>query len=223
MKGLVFTGGDMTDLSMVSSLIAGYDIVVAADSGLDAAVRLGFSVDYVVGDMDSVTNRSALERIPSSKRIVWPRDKDYTDTELAMSLMRDKGVDQIILLGGSGGRMDHVYALQSLFTGTNSPDMWIGTDSIVMGIGEGCLSRQVIISGLCDESPVSVFSASREGHCISEGLVWPLDHVDWQHGSYSLSNRSKSGSCTIEAVFGRFVVIFPVSDKIAVQRIIANF
>ena len=50
---LVFAGGDRPPPNAVGNLPTA-DLVIAADSGLEHAVALGFTVDLVVGDLDSV-------------------------------------------------------------------------------------------------------------------------------------------------------------------------
>jgi thiamine pyrophosphokinase len=83
--------------------------VIAADSGLDHASRMGLDVDLVVGDMDSVdARRLDLYQGPVD---VHPADKDATDFELALvHALERPNIERIIVLGGRGGRIDHFLA-----------------------------------------------------------------------------------------------------------------
>ncbi len=81
--------------------------VVAADSGLDQARRIGLDVDVVVGDLDSVTEH-ALDGFTGPVDH-HPADKDHSDLELALQLVeRHLHIDRLIVLGGGGGRLDHL-------------------------------------------------------------------------------------------------------------------
>ena len=53
---LVFSGGCL-DTEFAKEYLAGekFDLVICADSGLDAAYQLGIKADYIIGDFDSVS------------------------------------------------------------------------------------------------------------------------------------------------------------------------
>ena len=99
-RALVLTGGEAPDGTIIRKHAEKCDLIIAADSGFDIALQNGIEPDVVLGDMDSMKNISELGRIPKEKIIKYPRDKDETDTELAIALARKKGADYITLLGG---------------------------------------------------------------------------------------------------------------------------
>ncbi|MEX1006893.1 MAG: thiamine diphosphokinase [Acidimicrobiia bacterium] len=107
---LVFAGGDPPPPSAIADLPAA-DLVVAADSGLHHAVALGFRVDLVVGDLDSV-DPAALDAAAAAGTTVdaHPAAKDFTDLELALQAARNRGCSRAVVIGGAGGRVDHFLA-----------------------------------------------------------------------------------------------------------------
>ena len=81
------------------------DLVIAADSGYQIAHALGFDVDTLIGDMDSV---GPLDEIPATTTIIrFPVEKDATDLELAFELAVREQPQRIVLVGAEGGRFDH--------------------------------------------------------------------------------------------------------------------
>lgn len=79
------------------------DFVIAADGGY--AQNLGCEPDAVIGDFDS------LGYIPAAENVqVYPKKKDDTDMMLAAKLGLEKGYRAFVLLGGVGGRFDHMMA-----------------------------------------------------------------------------------------------------------------
>lgn len=88
--------------------------VVAADSGVDTALALGLRVDVVVGDLDSATPAGLAAAEAAGARIVrHPVAKDATDLALAIEEaigLLDGGTGELIVLGGDGGRLDHLLA-----------------------------------------------------------------------------------------------------------------
>ncbi len=107
---LVFAGGDAPDPQVLDGVADGA-LVVAADSGLHHAQALGRRVDVVVGDLDSV-DPGALAQAECAGAAVERHavDKDATDLELALLAARDRGCAEAIVIGGAGGRLDHLLA-----------------------------------------------------------------------------------------------------------------
>src|SRR5436189_171657 len=72
---------------------------------------LGIAVDVVVGDLDSV-DLQVLDAARHAGAVVerHPAAKDATDLELALLAARERGVAEILVVGGHGGRLDHFLA-----------------------------------------------------------------------------------------------------------------
>jgi len=83
--------------------------IIAADGGADHARRLGLCVDLVVGDLDSVTP-ATLDALGDGTVVDrHPSDKESTDLELALDhVLRRSGITSVIVVGGLGGRFDHL-------------------------------------------------------------------------------------------------------------------
>ena len=93
------------------------DFVIAADSGVDTAQELGLPVDLAVGDFDSVTS-AGLCRARSGGALVdaHPAAKDETDLDLALRCALGRRPERIVVIGGGGGRLDHLLANVSLLS-----------------------------------------------------------------------------------------------------------
>ena len=81
------------------------DLIIAADSGLNHAKNLGLTPAVVVGDYDSLGH--VPEQGPDVEVITHPAEKDETDTQLAIRLALSRGADDVHIIGGLGGRLDH--------------------------------------------------------------------------------------------------------------------
>lgn len=101
-------------------------LMIAVDKGIDKAAFINTGVHLWIGDFDSSRH---LEVNPDlyGEKVPYPEDKDEIDTELAISMAVEWGVEEILILGGIGGRLDHQTALlflpfqypQIAFTHTN--------------------------------------------------------------------------------------------------------
>jgi thiamine pyrophosphokinase len=107
---IVVTGGDAIDRATLADIPAGTP-VIAADSGVDHALALGLHVDVAIGDFDSVS-ATGLNDAAAAGAIVdrHPVAKDATDLELALDVALSRGARRVHVLGGHGGRLDHLLA-----------------------------------------------------------------------------------------------------------------
>lgn len=110
-RGLIVTGGKL-NLAFARTFLEkeSFDKIVAVDAGLESVKALGLMPDYVVGDFDTAKTE-LLEEYRKIPYIVWDvhkPEKNETDTELALSRISAIGCDTVVLLGATGGRLDHM-------------------------------------------------------------------------------------------------------------------
>ncbi|AEF84196.1 thiamine diphosphokinase [Treponema primitia ZAS-2] len=214
MRGIGFIGGEGPGYEQSAILAKGADLIAAADSGLLAAEAAGLRPDWIVGDMDSLGELSRLDRYPPDRVLRYPSDKDYTDTELLLSLLWEQGCDELWLLGGGGGRTDHLLAIQALFEREKSPDRWITAAEDIRQVRAGhpleVAGAQAVSGGQAPGSLVSVFPLGiGPWELESRGLKWPLSGLPWERGFFGLSNVALEGDFMIRAIRGRFLVVLP--------------
>ena len=212
MLGIIFTGGEGPSIQVVKKLLNESEnpMIIAADSGLVAAKNADIKPDWIVGDMDSLKDQSLLDAFPSDRIIRHGQDKDFTDTELAFSLAMEKGCGDIWLIGGGGGRIDHLFGIRSMFERDKYPCRWITAAEDIHCVDAG-KSNNKISANLQKEAIVSVFPlGAGPWEASSEGLKWKLEGLPWDRGFFGLSNVTLDGEFSIIAERGRFMVILPV-------------
>jgi thiamine pyrophosphokinase len=200
-RGVVVTGGAGPCKDLVTRWSRNAK-VVAADSGLGRALECGVKPDLAVGDFDSLADPRVLSYLDENRVRRYPREKDQTDTEIALDALRELGCDELVILGGGGGRLDHLIGILSLFDRTNAPNVWI-TDTAVSQRVDGA----VRLSGT-PGSIVSVFPLGC-GTCraTSRGLRWPLDGLVWRRGDIGVSNEFVSEEAEISVESGSLLVV----------------
>jgi thiamine pyrophosphokinase len=207
--GIVFTGGESPPAAVIRKELEGKDaFFVAADSGLIAAEEAGKRPDFIVGDMDSV-DAARLKEYSAERVIRYPCDKDFTDTELALQKAVEKGCDKIWIIGGGGGRVDHLFAIRSLFERDIFPERWLAKDADIRCI-DARTAENTLSCRVEKNASVSVFPLGNgPWDAKSEGLKWQLDGLSWNRGFFGLSNVAANGSFFIKAQNGRFMAILP--------------
>src|SRR5512135_479753 len=88
------------------------DLLIAADGGARWLVDRGLTPQVLVGDMDSVDEATIARLVTGGTEVIrHPREKDASDTELALEEAVRRGATEIVLLGAlGGGRVDHELA-----------------------------------------------------------------------------------------------------------------
>ena len=86
-----------------------YDYI-GVDSGALLLMEAKIPMRFAVGDFDSMTE-DEFQRLQGACQIIrHPVQKNETDSELAVSLCKKKGYEEIILYGALSGRIDHTLA-----------------------------------------------------------------------------------------------------------------
>ena len=107
---IIFCGRPVEEADLLGLRREAGDLVVGADSGYLTARRLGFPPDLILGDFDSAPMPQAAGNVE-----VHPAHKDETDCVLAVDAGLSRGFTDFVILGGTGGRLDHTVAnLQTL-------------------------------------------------------------------------------------------------------------
>jgi thiamine pyrophosphokinase len=155
-------------------VFAGYDLVIAADSGADLLLSQGVKPDLLVGDMDSISC-AARARLDADgvETFVLPSAKDETDLEVALKMAVERGATSIDILGALGGpRLDHLLGAVVLL---GAP--WLENAHVRLRdhAQEAWLSSGVAeIRGVPGDM-VSLLPLSPEVEAVrTEGLLYPL-------------------------------------------------
>lgn len=218
--GILFTGGDGPEPETVRRLVGspacsagGGALVVAADSGLALAEAAGVDPYRIIGDMDSPGTEERLLRHEAEKIIRYNTDKDYTDTELAFDFLRENGCGDIWIIGGGGGRIDHLFGIRDLFERDCFPRRWVTAAEDIRCV-DAAQGASVLEECAERGSLVSVFPlGDGPWKAESRGLQWSLNDVRWKRGLYGLSNVAVADEIAIHVVRGRFMVIFPWGER----------
>ena len=209
MLGIIFTGGESPPPKTIIAQLKGKTpFIVAADSGLIAAENSGFRPQYIIGDMDSLGDEDRLRFYPPECVKRYEHDKDYTDTELAMQAVINKGCDEIWIIGGGGGRIDHIFGIRSIFEREIFPSRWITDTADIRCIDVNTGSPACLVSCSEKNARVSVFPlGDGPWEAKSKGLKWPLDNLQWNRGLFGLSNVAEKKDFSVTAEKGRFMII----------------
>ncbi|WP_114312890.1 thiamine diphosphokinase [Thermus caldifontis] len=100
-------GGPLLVTAALQERLKAYRLM-AADSGARHALALGLPLELWLGDFDS--SLKWLQNALSAPKEGLPREKDLTDGEALVRKALELGAEELLLLGGIGGRLDHTLA-----------------------------------------------------------------------------------------------------------------
>jgi len=106
---VIIGGGEIADVPFIKQHILNDDFVTCCDGGYLHAFREGITPSLIVGDFDSAD-------VPQTdiETIVLPCEKDDTDSFFAAKEGLKRGFDSFLLLGVTGGRLDHTLGAISI-------------------------------------------------------------------------------------------------------------
>jgi thiamine pyrophosphokinase len=209
MHVILFAGGTIQPGSAVEQALATGELVIAADSGAETALELGYTPALVVGDFDSLNpaTRTRLETM-GCRCLAASAEKDETDTELAIAAALELGADRITLLGALGGsRFDHSIANLLLLAGFAETHL-----ELVDGSARAWLLRgpgKAVINGKTGDL-LSLFPLAGDAHGITtDQLYYPLHQDTLAFGKpRGISNVLLAQQASVELVDGLLFIVY---------------
>jgi len=185
------------------------DLILCADGGLLQAFNAGLVPDAVIGDMDSLAE-AGFDRNRLPHDTLWiqsPVEKDQTDTALCMAYALAQGCDEIVIIGGLGGRLDHTLAnLQNMvgFSHQGITVSLLDQNNIVHIITDQTLT----LTPLMDYT-VSILSFTPVSSGVTlTGMAYPLINATLTHDfPLGVSNEIIGTHATIQVRHGTLMVI----------------
>lgn len=156
--------------------LAGYllpdDYVIAADGGWQLALQMGIVPKMLVADFDSLSIPSIPDGI---ELITLPVEKDVTDTAEALRLAYEAGYRSFLLLGCTGGRLDHLQATLATAADYARRDCEIilaDEQNEIHLLTPGSYSYPA-----CPDEKISLFAFGGEvTGLFADGLKYPIDN-----------------------------------------------
>ena len=203
MTVLIISGGDYAPVESRSR-----DYVIACDRGYLHARKMGIRPDLIIGDFDSAPVPD--NDIPFETH---PRQKDDTDTMLAVRKALAADCKEIVIACAFGGRLDHTYAnIQAgayaaehsaavRLCGTDT-DAWIFRDQALTFPRRAGYSLSVF--SVTDSCAVTISGAAYECRDLQIRNTFPV----------GISNEWKSDPVTVTGCGG---ILMVMESRISMQ------
>lgn len=125
----IFANGAIPNLRNAKAILDADRYIIAADGGSRHLQEMDLIPDMLVGDLDSI-QPDYLKSLNAAKVEIkqYPVAKDLTDLEIAIQQTKDLNPEQIVIVGGMGGRFDHALANVLLLAKYTQPELSVMMD-----------------------------------------------------------------------------------------------
>ncbi len=213
---VIISGGELDEkfaLSVLRESMAG--CVIGVDKGMEFLYRNAIVPNYIVGDFDSVDQKIGdYYRYETSVPIrEYNPVKDASDTEIAVRLAMTLGCSELLILGATGGRIDHLWANVQILT----IPFRAGIDAKILD-PRNCIrligKETVLKKGEMYGPYFSLFPLGQEVYGFNiRGAKYPLrNHTLTPYDSLCVSNQLEEDEVTISFSSG-IVILMETRDK----------
>lgn len=193
-------GGEIASYTKIRKELRDDDYFVFCDAGLKHFHGLGVRADLAVGDFDSFAVPRGVESI------VFPPEKDDTDSLCGMKEGIRRGFENFLIIGACGGRIDHEIANIYLLSYLEERGLQgkIVTEKATLEIVS---AREKRVKKGCRYFSLLALFGKAEGITI-EGAKYNLnDGVISPSFQYGISNEVASEEAVISVKSGKLLLV----------------
>ena len=182
-----------------------YDFIVAVDSGAEHAYKLFLKPDLIIGDLDSIDEKTIKRAEKDSIQILkYETNKNETDFELALKHVLDQSIKDITIIGGEYGEIDHLFSVLTVIISYQNDELisWIhGNQSIIIPN-----SKKIKIG---NNVQFSILPFTDLKNLNISGAQWNLENENIKFGkSFTLRNISIDKNIEVSVDDGKFCLIY---------------
>jgi thiamine pyrophosphokinase len=190
----------------------GYSVIICADGGANTARKFNVLPDYIIGDLDSI-NEETLKFYTGKSVIISIKRQDDTDVEKCIKYALKKRLDDIVLTGVTGDRLDHTFCnIGIVYKFSHLARIRIIAENSYLTAYTGNVNIKT-----CSGETISLYGFDSKTRIISEGLHYPLKNISLPFGiKESTSNLAVGNTVKLKIKGG---IIFVIRDiKTAVKH-----
>ncbi len=205
MRIIIFANGNLPNLEKARTLIKPDDFIIAADGGTRHALELGLTPNVIVGDMDSLPSNFDHSTF-DGEIVLYPKDKNETDLELAIDHALTLNPDQILILAALGGRMDQTLANIALLSNSSLVTRNL---KLTDGVEELFFCRdQVTVEGRSGDIVSLIPWQGEVTGVFAENLKWHLHHETlYPDKTRGISNEMTADEATVSIKSGLLLIV----------------
>jgi thiamine pyrophosphokinase len=212
-RALILANGSPPNKRLFIQSLSSTDVFICADGGANIAARFNSKPHLIIGDLDSIS-KETLVRFRKVK-ITKLKDQNSTDLEKALIAAKHYHCTDIIVLGATGGRLDHAIGnLSSLAKYSHDTHISFADNASILFPVTGSLK-------FCSPpgTTISLLPISQCNGIVTTGLKWNLKNESLQFGvRESTSNIVLSSPVTIKVRSGNLIVFVITNNPLSIKQ-----
>lgn len=206
-RAVLFFNGNYSDVKQAKSYLTKDDFIICADGAAEFALQLNIVPNVILGDFDSLPKLAQQKlRTNQSKWIRFPREKDETDSELAVKYALKQHYKNLLIFGLFGSRLDHlltnIFALENLTVKGIQAICVEGKQELQV------INRSLALLGKIGDLISLIPLKGDAKQVTTKGLKYPLRNEDLLFGySRGISNVFTTKTVEISLQTGSLLVI----------------
>lgn len=188
-----------------------YNTLICADGGANTALKLKLEPDFIIGDLDSISN-AAFKKFSKTSNVIKYRRQNDTDVEKCLKFAIKNKFEATLLIGATGDRLDHTFCNLGIVL------KFIEKISITLLAENSFLKPHkgnITLKSFPGET-ISVYGFNRQTKITSKGLKYQLKNVALPFGEReSTSNVSIADSVQLKIKNG---IVFVIRDFYTMKK-----
>ena len=170
-KIILILNGDLSNYKDIISFLDKYNIIICADGAANKIIKLGIEPDYILGDLDSISNKNLKKYYD---KIVELKDQNCNDLHKSLLWCKEKNIKYIDIIGIDGKRIDHTIGNFSIILDCISfVDITIYTEyGTIYTINKERTFKN------CYKKNISIFNSIPENKITTNGLKYELNNAN---------------------------------------------
>ena len=201
-KILIIGNARPEDLAKWSELIEKSDLIIACDGAMKNCAESSVAVDFLIGDMDSISEETLQYAESKNTEIIKILDQQNNDLSKAISFAQNLSPQSIDILGVDGGRSDHQFANYfSLLECQVDTTLHLDDCKVIPVNKSNPMIRSIEL-----EKEFSVFSIGQSFGVNLSGGKWELNDAELSPSSVGLHNVAVADNLIINCSDGNLLV-----------------
>ena len=201
-KILIIGNARPEDLAKWSELIEKSDLIIACDGAMKNCAESSVAVDFLIGDMDSISEETLQYAESKNTEIIKILDQQNNDLSKAISFAQNLSPQSIDIIGVDGGRSDHQFANYfSLFECQVDTTLHLDDCKVIPVNKSNPMIRSIEL-----EKEFSVFSIGQSFGVNLSGGKWELNDAELSPSSVGLHNVAVADNLIVNCSDGNLLV-----------------
>jgi thiamine pyrophosphokinase len=199
-RAIILANGKPPSKRLLKNFLPSADWFICADGGANTAVRFNCVPDLIIGDLDSIKEETLA--VFSKVTVKKLKSQNSTDLEKALTAAIRKKYNEIVVLGATGGRLDHAIGNLSALAKFSAK----AHITFIDNSGKYFSVNHSVEFNLPKGTIISLLPLSRCSGIVTKGLKWNLKNEYLEFGvRESTSNVIVSSPVNIKVKKGRLI------------------